>query len=195
MFLIGTSFKMNKTRAEARAYAAHLYRASVPDQDGVQLFIIPPFTAIESFAEAAKDLPLWIGAQNCGPAASGAFTGEISAAMLAELGCRLVELGHSERRAMFGETDAMIAKKVRQVVNAKMRPLICLGETAQQREAGLARTTVLAQAKSALAEVTQDEQAMCLFAYEPVWAIGVHGTPATIAGCEQCSRSQRRAID
>ncbi len=146
----------------------------------VQLFVIPPFTAIESFRAAAAGLPVWTGAQNCGPAAAGAFTGEVSAAMLAELGCDLVELGHSERRAMFGETDAMIAAKVRLVLENGMRPLVCLGETAEQRRSGQAIRTALEQANAAIGSLSLAERARCLLAYEPVWAIGVHGKPAEI---------------
>jgi triosephosphate isomerase len=180
MFYIGTSFKMNKTRAEARAYAAVLAAADLPPAAVAQIFVIPPFTAIESFRMAAQGLPVWIGAQNCGPAASGAFTGEVSAAMLAELGCDLVELGHSERRAMFGEADAMIAGKARLVLANGMHPLICLGETAKQRADGKALDTVLHQAEAAIGKLSAAERAQSLLAYEPIWAIGVHGTPASV---------------
>jgi L-erythrulose 1-phosphate isomerase len=180
MFYIGTSFKMNKTRREARAYAEALRNAPLSKEDAVQFFVIPAFTAIESFREAAGDLPVWTGAQNCGPAASGAFTGEVSAAMIAELGCDLVELGHSERRAMFGETDAMIAAKVRLVLDCGMRPLICLGESAEQRAVGLALETITAQAHAAIGALSAIDRGRCLLAYEPVWAIGIHGKPARI---------------
>lgn len=193
MFFIGTSFKMNKTRAEARAYATVLKAGKLPPRHQAQLFVIPSFTAIESFSVAAKGLPIWIGAQNCGPAASGAYTGEVSAAMIAELGCQLVELGHSERRAMFGETDAMIADKVRLVIDNGMRPLICLGETASQRVSGATLDTVLHQMECAIGALSMAERANCLLAYEPVWAIGIHGRAAQLADIVPVHRALKHA--
>ncbi len=178
-FFIGTSFKMNKTRAEVRAYADALWNAALPTPPEAQIFVIPPFTAIETFASAVEGLTIIYGAQNCGPAEAGAFTGEVSAAMLKDLGCTLVELGHSERRAMFGETDAMVNRKVHLCLDQGLHPLICLGETAEERALGAAETTILRQARMALSGLDATGRSACLLAYEPVWAIGIGGTTAT----------------
>lgn len=179
MLLVGTSFKMNHTRATARAYIerfATLLRDPVP----CQLFVCPPFTAIEAVRETIVRLgvPVLLGAQNCHWERDGAHTGEVSAAMLAEAGCALVELGHSERRADHGETDRRVAMKVRAVFDAGMVPLVCVGESAADREAGAAADVVAAQAKRALATASADERRRAILAYEPVWAIGAGGRPA-----------------
>jgi triosephosphate isomerase len=181
MFYIGTSFKMNKLRADIVAYADILRAAALPRPPEAQLFIIPPFTGIETLARAANGLPVWFGAQNCGPAASGAFTGEVSAAMLADLGCNIVEIGHSERRTLFSETDEAVNRKTRLILDHGMVPLICLGESAAQKKAGETEPFILQQARAALAGLTAADRSRCLFAYEPIWAIGTGGIPATPA--------------
>ncbi len=178
MFWIGTSWKMNKTQADARAFFDALSRFDLPAAPEAQLFVIPPFTAIETAMRAAANMPILIGAQNVGPAEEGAFTGEVSAAMLAEIGCDLVEIGHSERRQYFGETDETVNAKVRLVLGQGMRPLVCVGETAEQRASGAAQDIVLGQTRIAFRDVAETQLAQCLIAYEPVWAIGDGGTPA-----------------
>jgi triosephosphate isomerase len=179
-FLLGSSFKMNKTRAELRAYADALRGARLPDPAEASLFLIPPFTGIDALKAALGGLPVLVGAQTCGPAAAGAFTGEVSAAMLAEAGCDLVELGHSERRAMFGETDAAVAAKARLVLDQGMRPLVCVGEDAAARASGEAVGVVEAQARAAFATLAPGEASRCWLAYEPVWAIGVGARAARV---------------
>ena len=181
MFWIGTSWKMNKTRAQAQDWCAELVASPMPDKRQYQLFVIPPFTAIDSTREALGDSSVLIGAQNVHQERSGAYTGEISATMLAEAGCNLVEMGHSERRALFAETDDAIALKVRSVLDAGLRPLVCVGDSGEQKQAGNAVDAVVQQAKIALSKTTTQEQHRCLLAYEPVWAIGVNGTAATAA--------------
>lgn len=172
MFLVYTSFKMNKTRAEALAYVERLRRGARPDPAAVELAILPPYTALSAVAEALAGLPVRLGAQNAMWAAVGAFTGEVSPAMLADVGCEIVELGHSERRALFGETDATVNAKVRAVLAAGLEPLVCVGETAEERRLDAASETVLRQARMALAGVAPADLARCKLAYEPVWAIG-----------------------
>jgi triosephosphate isomerase len=174
MFTVGTSWKMNKTLAEARDYAAALAAADLPS--GAQLFVCPPFTAISTVREALAGKPVWLGAQDVMWEDAGAFTGEISPVMLNDVGCEIVEIGHSERRAMFGETDARVHLKARAIQRHGMRPLICIGETAAERSAGRAADTILRQARIALDGL---EASGCFLAYEPVWAIGEHGTPAS----------------
>ena len=179
MFWVGTSWKMNKTRAEASSYVETLSGRTLPEPPDIQLFLIPPFTAIETVRHATATLQVLVGAQNVHQASAGAFTGEVSAPMLAELGCDLVEIGHSERRALFGETDIAVNEKAKAILGAGMRPLICIGETAEERARDAAVDTVVRQARIALSGIPANERAQCLLAYEPVWAIGEGGTPAT----------------
>ena len=146
----------------------------------LSLFVVPPFTAIESTLDAVRehDARIAVGAQNVHEASEGAYTGEVSAAMLAELGCRFVELGHSERRRLYAESDGAVAAKVRAVLDHGMRPLVCIGDTRAERDAGASLDSVLRQARIALSRCTAAERADCRLAYEPVWAIGVGGEAA-----------------
>ena len=183
-FWIGTGWKMNKTRAEARAWVDAVLAGGNWPRDGLQPFAFPPFTALEAVRDALGPpgtAPLLMGAQTMHWAAAGAFTGEVSAPMLVDAGCDLVELGHSERRALFGETDAAINAKVRAALAHGLRPLVCVGETAEERRLGAAVPTVVRQATMAFAGVSRADLNRCLIAYEPVWAIGEGGTPATPA--------------
>ncbi|MEZ5904401.1 MAG: triose-phosphate isomerase [Geminicoccaceae bacterium] len=178
-FWLGTGWKMNKTRAEARAYAAALRAAPGLRELPLQLFVLPPFTALAETATALAGSGVLVGAQNCHWADAGAWTGEISAPQIAECGATLVELGHSERRAHFGETDTAINAKVKAVLAAGLRPLVCVGETAEERSLDAATVTVARQARMALAGVAAADLDRVLLAYEPVWAIGEGGTPAS----------------
>jgi triosephosphate isomerase len=177
-FWIGTGWKMNMTAAEARDYVAGLIALLPPPRDDLSLFFVPPYTALAAAHEAIGDAPLLLGAQNMHWADSGAYTGEVSARMLAELGVDLVELGHSERRAAFGETDATVNAKVKTALRYGLRPLVCVGDTAPERDAGASAETIVRQVKLAFAELETAALSRCLVAYEPVWAIGEHGVPA-----------------
>jgi triosephosphate isomerase len=179
MLWIGTSWKMNGTVAQARAYAAALSSAALPRPPEVQVFVIPPFTALLAFREALGETPVLMGAQTMHQGEAGAYTGEVSPVMLREVGCALVELGHSERRALFNETDEAVNAKVHAALRHGLRPLVCVGETARERSLGAARETVLRQAVMAFADVSPADLPSCLLAYEPVWAIGERGMPAT----------------
>lgn len=175
---IGTSWKMNKTLAEARDFAAGLAEAEVDAR--VQPFVIPPFTAVREVKAMLAGTRVKVGAQNMHWEDAGAWTGEISAPMLADCGLDLVELGHSERRTHFGETDETVGRKVAAAVRHGLIPLICIGETLAEREAGRAAEVLAAQVRGALTPLTGEaRQAPVLLAYEPVWAIGVNGIPAT----------------
>ncbi|MEZ5862106.1 MAG: triose-phosphate isomerase [Geminicoccaceae bacterium] len=171
-FWLGTGWKMNKTRAEARAYAEALRAAPGLNELPLRLFVLPPFTALAEVAAALAGSGVMVGAQNCHWASAGAWTGEISAPQIAECGAALVELGHSERRAHFGETDVAINAKVKAVLAAGLRPLVCVGETAEERALDAATVTVARQARMALAGVAAADLDRVLLAYEPVWAIG-----------------------
>jgi len=193
--LVGTSFKMNHTRGSARAWVERL-RELLGSPLPCQLFVCPSFTALDAVRDAIDrtGVPLLLGAQNCHWAAEGAHTGEVSARMLADAGCDLVELGHSERRADHGETDERVCMKVRAVLDAGMIPLVCVGESAADREAGAAAEVVTAQAKRALAAAEADERRRAVLAYEPVWAIGTGGRPARPADVAPVRDALREAF-
>jgi triosephosphate isomerase len=175
---IGTSWKMNKTIAETRAYCRTLAQASLPAC--VQAFVLPPFT---SLAAARDELDagseVLLGAQNAHWAEHGAWTGEISMAMVRDAGGRLVELGHSERRENFGETDETVGLKVEAALRHGLTPLVCVGEPGAVRAAGAAEEYVLGQVDAAVARLSTAQVSDVIVAYEPVWAIGAGGTPAT----------------
>lgn len=174
---VGTSWKMHKTLAEARSFACGLAREADPR---IQRFVIPPFTAVREVKAELAAGSVKVGAQNMHWADQGAWTGEISPLMLVDCGLDLVELGHSERRAHFGETDATVGLKVAAAVRHGLTPLICLGETLADRQGGRAAEVLAAEVRGALARLTADQHAApLLLAYEPVWAIGEGGIPAS----------------
>ena len=171
------NWKMYGTLAEARPLATGV-RDGVRRVKDVEVVLCPPFTALAAVAEILAGTSLGLGAQNCHPESSGPHTGEIAPPMLAELGCRFVVLGHSERRREMGETDELINRKVRSVLSHGLTPILCVGETAEERRQGLTFTTVEGQLRAGLAEVAPDAVARVVLAYEPVWAIGT-GANAT----------------
>ena len=179
-YWVGTSWKMNKTLTEALEFADAL-AAFVPGFDqAIQPFVIPPFTAVREVKAALAATRVKVGAQNMHWADAGAWTGEVSPVMLRDCGLDLIELGHSERREHFGETDATVGLKTAAAVRHGFVPLICVGETLAEREDGRADDILTAQVLGALHGLKDDElSAEILFAYEPVWAIGEKGIPAS----------------
>lgn len=176
-FWVGTSWKMNKTLAEALAFAAGLPAAGDPR---LQRFVIPPFTAVREVKAALAGTSVKVGAQNMHWEDAGAWTGEISAPMLVDCGLDLVEIGHSERRAFFGETNETVGRKVEAAVRHGLIPLICIGETLADRESGRAGAVLEQEVRAALGRLSGAQKAApILLAYEPVWAIGVNGIPAS----------------
>jgi triosephosphate isomerase len=177
---IGTSWKMNKTLAEALAFARAL-EAFAPQVDPrIQPFVIPPFTAVREVKRALSATRVKVGAQTMHWADAGAWTGEISPLMLVDCGLDLVELGHSERREHFGETDETVGLKVEAAVRHGLVPLVCVGETRAERDAGTADAVLERQTRLALQRLSPEQRrAPVLIAYEPVWAIGEHGIPAS----------------
>ena len=171
--LLGTSWKMNKTVREAIDYTCRLLGLleGLDRFDAVQVFVVPPFTAIEAVKRASEG-KLWVGAQNMHWAERGPYTGEISAAMLQELGVDLVELGHAERRRYFNETDADVNRKVHAALRHGLRPLVCVGEQAEEKRRGAGRERVGNQVRASFAEVEASRASHLIVAYEPVWAIG-----------------------
>jgi triosephosphate isomerase len=192
MAWIGTSWKMNKTLAAARAFAEALANADGARDPRIQRFVIPPFTAVRQVKEILAASSLKVGAQNMHWADQGAWTGEISPLMLKDCGLDMVELGHSERREHFGETDETVGLKVEAAVRHGLIPLICIGETMEDRESGRADDVLEREVKGALGKLTTEQRkAPILLAYEPVWAIGEHGIPAT---SEYADARQREII-
>lgn len=177
---IGTSWKMNKTLAEAMTFAEALVAADGARDPRIQRFVIPPFTAVREVKRALAQTSVKVGAQNMHWADEGAWTGEISPVMLTDCGLDMVELGHSERREHFGETDETVGLKVEAAVRHGLIPLVCIGETLAEREAGRAKQVLEVQVRGALGRLSDaQKQAPVLLGYEPVWAIGVNGIPAT----------------
>ncbi|MFI7704702.1 triose-phosphate isomerase [Nonomuraea sp. NPDC049480] len=175
MTWIGTSWKMNKTLAEARAFADGLVAARGAF-DGVRAFVIPAHTAIAAVRERLPShVPVEIGAQNAHWAPAGAYTGEVSMGMVADAGATLVEIGHSERREHFGETDETVALKVEAAVAAGLTPLLCVGEPAGVRAAGGEIDWVAGQVSRGLSRLAGHDVGRVVIAYEPVWAIGEGG--------------------
>jgi triosephosphate isomerase (TIM) len=172
------NWKMNGTIAEGRALAGGV-RDGLKRLRDVEVGVCPPFTALAAVAETLAGGPIRLGAQNCHHEASGAHTGEISPPMLVELGCRYVLLGHSERRKEMGETDEQINKKVHAVLAHALTPVLCVGETGEERRQGLTFTTVEGQLRAGVAGLGSEAISQTVLAYEPVWAIGtgVNATP------------------
>lgn len=161
---------MNKTREQAIFFANKLTQ----DLAGMnfQIVLCPPFVFLQNVAEILTGTKLHLGAQNCYYEKSGAFTGEVSPLMLKEIGVEYVIVGHSERRHIFGETDEMINKKVKAILDNGMKPVICVGETKEERERGLTFCVVESQTRQALFGLSKDNVEKVVIAYEPVWAIG-----------------------
>ena len=177
---IGTSWKMNKTLAEAIGYAEALREADASCADHIQRFVIPPFTAVREVKARLKNTSIKVGVQNMHWEDHGAWTGEISPVMVKDCDADIVELGHSERREFFGETDETVGLKVAAAATHGLIPLVCIGETREQKEAGKAQEILEMQVRGALTGLGGEKKsAPVLLAYEPVWAIGDAGIPAT----------------
>jgi triosephosphate isomerase len=173
--LIAGNWKMNATHLEAIQMVQKLsYRLDLADYDRVDVVVIPPFTSLRSVQTVieADHLPIQLGAQNVHFEESGAFTGEISAGMLASLRVDFVLVGHSERRQLFGEDDTMVNRKVRSVFAAEMTPIMAVGETLTEREAGDTHKKVTSQVKAGLRGLSSQQVPLLAIAYEPIWAIG-----------------------
>lgn len=177
--IIAGNWKMHRDHLAAIQLVQQLsYRLDPEDYDRSELVVVPPFTALRSIQTLidGDDLPLGLGAQNVYWEDEGAFTGEISPSMLAALDVTYVVCGHSERRALFGETDEHVNRKVHAVLNHGMRAILCVGETLEQRDAGDASDVVVRQLQGGLTGVATERMADIVVAYEPVWAIGTGRT-------------------
>ncbi|MFC1579408.1 triose-phosphate isomerase [Thermodesulfobacteriota bacterium] len=192
---IGTGWKMNKVLHEAEPYLQEtLQYLNQCEPSGVNIFLVPPFTLLRWACRMVEVTPLMVGAQNMHWEESGAYTGEVSPIMIKDCGAHLVELGHSERRAMFGETDFTVNKKVKAALANGLRPLVCVGDTALEKQCGVAQDSVVRQVKIALHDVDRDQVKNLVFAYEPVWAIGDGGKPASPSHANSIHATIRQAI-
>ena len=181
--LIAGNWKMNKTATEA-ADLAEALKAAIGNESQVHVVVCPPFTALDRVGRLLEGSHIALGAQNLHEKANGAFTGEVSAPMLRDLHATHVILGHSERRALFGETDAVVNRKVLAALEATLRPILCVGETLAEREAGKTLEVVGTQLEAGLAGVPAAKADQVVIAYEPVWAIGT-GKTATPAMAQE----------
>jgi len=181
------------TQAESAEFV-HSLLLDIGDIREVDVVIIPPFTAIAKVTEAlGKAQNIKVGAQNMHWERSGAFTGEISAALLRDLFVRYVVLGHSERRTLFGETDEIVNRKVQAAHEATLRPIVCIGETLDQRDAGQVEHVLSSQLRGSLAGLSPKELQETVLAYEPVWAIGT-GRNATPAEAQEAHQFIRQTV-
>ncbi len=190
--VIAGNWKMNKNREEAKALIADMI--PLVKDAGCDVVICVPYTNLETALDATRGTNIHVGAENCHWAASGAFTGEISASMLTEMGVEYVIIGHSERRQYFGETDVTVNKRVRAALDAGLKVILCVGELLDQREAGITQEIVGMQTKVALGGVTGEELKNIIIAYEPVWAIGT-GKTATAQQANEVNRYIRTVVE
>jgi len=190
--LLAGNWKMHGTRADARTLAGALAK-SVADVVGREVLLCPPFTAIDAVRDAVAGTRILVGAQNVHGEPKGAFTGEIAACMLTEAGCTHVIVGHSERRQYFGETNASVNHRLKAALDAGLVPIVCVGETLAERDAGAMQPVVERQVREGLAHVETGALARCVIAYEPVWAIGT-GRTATPAQAQEVHALIRRLL-
>ena len=172
---IAGNWKLNKTISEAKELAQALVDAAgtAVDRD---IVIAPVFTALDPVAKITSGTNIKLAAQNCYPEASGAFTGEVSPELLKDAGCQYIIIGHSERRQIFSETDEFINTKVKKTLKNDLSPILCIGETLEERESGDMLDVLTTQVKGGLADITPEQMCNVVIAYEPVWAIGTGKT-------------------
>src|SRR5262245_1412195 len=180
---IAGNWKMFKTVPETSAFVKE-FRGVVKDVTDVEIVVAPPFTSVHAAAEAARNANIGVAAQDLYWERDGAFTGEVSAAMIKEAGASSVIIGHSERRRLFGETDATVNKKTVAAIGAGLTPIVCVGETLEERERNETLAVLDRQIKNGLDRLTGEQVADLVIAYEPVWAIGT-GKNATAAQAEE----------
>ncbi len=184
--IIAGNWKMNKTASETKKFAEEL-KTILPRAKWCDVVVCVPFVNIPAALKAFKDMRVSIGAENLYYEPSGAYTGEVSADMLKDLGVKYVIVGHSERRQYFGETDITVNKKVHAALESDLHPIICVGESLEQREMGVTMELIALQVKSALAGVAPEKVRRCVIAYEPIWAIGTGRTATAEQAAEVCT--------
>ena len=184
---------MHKTVHESVVFVKE-FRSMVKDIDDVEIVVAPPFTAVHAVAEAARNTPIGVSGQNLHWERDGAFTGEVSGAMLREAGADYVIIGHSERRRLFGESDETVNRRLVAAFANKLTPIVCIGETLEEREADQTADVLDRQIKNGLDAMTGDQVSALVIAYEPVWAIGTgrNATPAQAAEAHAHIRGRLR---
>jgi triosephosphate isomerase len=187
------NWKLHKTIAEALALSSELRNQLGAVRD-VEIGVAPVFTAIASVAKRLEDSNVGVAGQDCFFEERGAYTGAVSPGLLADAGCKYVIVGHSERRQYFGETDEAVGKKARAVLDAKLVPIVCIGETEAERDAGETFARLDVQLAGALSAIRADELSLAVLAYEPVWAIGT-GRTATPAQAQEVHAHIRARLD
>ncbi|HXE80018.1 MAG TPA: triose-phosphate isomerase [Vicinamibacterales bacterium] len=189
---VAGNWKMNKTVHDAVVYAKE-FRSLVKNVEDVEIVLAPPFTAIHAVAEAVRNTVVGVAGQDLFWENEGAYTGEISAPMIKEAGAEYVIIGHSERRQYFGETDLTVNRKVAAALAAQLTPIVCVGETLEQRERGETLDVLDRQVKQGLDGLTGSQVAALVIAYEPVWAIGT-GRTATAAQAQEAHAHIRKRL-
>ncbi len=190
--VIAGNWKMNKTLVESQELVSKIING-LGNNTTCDVIVCPPFTSLNDVHSLVKNTPVKLGAQNIHYEESGAYTGEISAGMLIAVGCEYVILGHSERRAIFGEWDELINKKIIAALNNKLKVIFCVGELLEQREKGITTNVVSEQIKKGLEGVTSESMNNIIIAYEPVWAIGT-GKTATPEQAQKVHSFLRKLI-
>lgn len=193
MFVAG-NWKMNTDLVTARELARAVAEA-VGDPGKVKVAVCPPFISLHAVSEVIRNTPVDLGAQNLHEEDSGAFTGEVSAGMLRSVGCRYVIIGHSERRQYFGESDETVNLKIHQALRNELIPIVCVGETLQERKSGLEKDVVGRQLEEALSEVDGGQIPRIVIAYEPIWAIGTGETATPQQAQEMHAFVRRRVVE
>ena len=188
--IIAGNWKMHKTATETKRFAERL-KGALPRSKRCSIVLCVPYVDIPAAVKLLKDSRVAVGAQNLHWEASGPFTGEISAAMLADLDVKYVIIGHSERRQYFGETDVTVQKRVRAALDAGLTVILCVGEYLEQREQGITAELVAMQTKIALGGVSKEELSRVIIAYEPVWAIGTGKTATAQQANEVCAEIRK----
>ena len=191
-YIIAGNWKMNKTAGESVELVESVLK-ELRGQAVVEVVLCPPFPSLDSVATAVEDSPIKLGAQNMHPASGGAYTGEVSAEMLRFFYASYVILGHSERREYFEESDAFINEKVLSTFASNLKPILCVGETLEQREAGKTLEVVETQIRGGLVNVSEKDAESLVVAYEPVWAIGT-GETATPAMAQEVHAAIRSIL-
>jgi len=191
--IVAGNWKMNNDLSQSVNLISEIKNAVAGKELNAEIIICPPFTSLETASALVKDTNVKLGAQNMYFEESGAYTGEISASMLKSVGCEYVILGHSERRAIFGESDEVINKKIKKALASGLKPIFCIGETLEERESGVTNKIVERQVRNGLTGISAEELELIIVAYEPVWAIGT-GKTATPEQAQEVHKFIRNLI-
>lgn len=192
--IIAGNWKMHNTSSQGIALVQELAKLTADAKD-VDIVVCPTFTTLAAVATALKDTNIHLGAQNMHWEKKGAFTGEITAEMLKDVCCEYVIIGHSERRQYFAETDTTVNKKTKAALEANLVPIVCVGESLEEREAGTTETVVGAQVRAGLEGLTNEQAATVVVAYEPIWAIGTGRTASADDANAVCAFVRRTLAD